>query len=334
MNTGSNLRMIGLGVAATVGAWLLVTVVLGMVWSMEPDPFDPVAAASGYASRLKQKPVVGYVTTHTAVELTHRILDKSGGFTANDVFPPGVWLDNMPAFEEGVVLQLRDLSLAMRNDWSRSQAQSIEDPDLVLVQGQFAIDTDSWAFPSAEGEYGKGAEHLEAYLVRLTDQDATDAQFYARADNLAEWLGLVQKRLGGLTQQLSQSVGKEQPDIDLAGDPAAQQSTPRPAQRSQRTAWTHRDDVFYEARGQAYALMHLMKAVQVDFKDVLANKNATVSVTNIIRELEPTQDAIWSPVILNGDGFGFVANHSLVMAAHLARANAAIIQLQDLLARG
>ena len=92
--------------------------------------------------------------------------------------------------------------------------------------------------------------------------------------------------------------------------------------------------MFFEARGQSYALIHLLKAARVDFKDVLANKNATVSMTNIIQELEPTQDTIWSPMILNGDGFGFVANHSLVMAAYLARANTAIIQLQDLLVRG
>lgn len=329
-----NLRMAGLGLGAAVGALLLGTIVLGMIWSLEPDQFDPIASANAYATAQQHKPVVGYYTTHTAIELTSRILDKNGGFTANDAFPPGAWLDNMPAFEEGVVLQLRDLSLTLRNDWSRAQAQSVEDPDLIVVQGQYAIDTESWAFPAAESEYATGADHLAKYLVRLTDNDATDAQFYSRADNLADWLGLVQKRLGALSQKLSQSVGKEQPDIALAGDPAARQSTPRPASRVERTPFTERDDVFYEARGQAYALIHLLKAVQVDFKDVLANKNATVSVANIVRELEPTQDTIWSPMILNGDGFGFVANHSLVMAAHLARANAAIIQLQELLRNG
>ena len=33
-------------------------------------------------------------------------------------------------------------------------------------------------------------------------------------------------------------------------------------------------------------------------------------------------------------GFGLVANHSLVMASYLSRANAAIIDLRDLLAQG
>ena len=47
-----------------------------------------------------------------------------------------------------------------------------------------------------------------------------------------------------------------------------------------------------------------------------------------------TQETIWSPVILNGSGFGLFANHSLVMANYLARANAAVINLRELLDQG
>ena len=68
--------------------------------------------------------------------------------------------------------------------------------------------------------------------------------------------------------------------------------------------------------------------------DVLEKKNARVSLQQIIRELESTQDQIWSPVILNGTGFGLFANHSLVMASYISRANAAIIDLRELLSRG
>jgi hypothetical protein len=54
----------------------------------------------------------------------------------------------------------------------------------------------------------------------------------------------------------------------------------------------------------------------------------------IIRELEPTQQTIWSPVILNGTGLGIWANHSLVMASYISRVNAAIIDMRDLLTQG
>jgi hypothetical protein len=101
-----------------------------------------------------------------------------------------------------------------------------------------------------------------------------------------------------------------------------------------KTPWTQIDDVFYEARGSSWAFIQFRKAAEVDFADVLAKKNATVSLRQIIRELEGTQDPMWSPVLLNGSGFGPLANHSLVMASYISRANAALIDLRALLAQG
>jgi hypothetical protein len=92
--------------------------------------------------------------------------------------------------------------------------------------------------------------------------------------------------------------------------------------------------VFYEARGASWALIQLFRAVEIDFKSVLEKKNALVSLRQIIRELEATQETLWSPMVMNGSGFGLVANHSLVMASYIARANAAIIDLRGLLTQG
>ena len=70
------------------------------------------------------------------------------------------------------------------------------------------------------------------------------------------------------------------------------------------------------------------------FGSVLENKNARVSLKQVIRELEATQQAVWSPTILNGSGFGVFANHSFVMASYISRAHAAISDLRALLAQG
>jgi hypothetical protein len=72
----------------------------------------------------------------------------------------------------------------------------------------------------------------------------------------------------------------------------------------------------------------------VDFARRSRTKNAVVSLKQIIRELENTQSFIWSPIILNGTGFGPMANHSLIMASYISRANAAIIDLRNLLEQG
>ena len=94
------------------------------------------------------------------------------------------------------------------------------------------------------------------------------------------------------------------------------------------------DNVFYEARGTSWALLHFLKAVEVDFADVLQRKNAIASLQQIIRELEMSQQPVKTPVIVNGEGFGLLANHSLVMASYISRANAAIIDLRELLSQG
>jgi len=240
----------------------------------------------------------------------------------------------MPSWEFGVLVQVRDLARALRNDMSRSQSQSMEDKDLMVAEPQFNINNESWLFPSAEGAYRKGIDALESYLSRLTDTKVTNAQFYVRADNLVNWLRTVEKRLGGLSQSLSASVGQSRVNTDMAGDAAATQSTPAPENLEVKTPWSKLDDNFFEARGAAWALLHFLKAVEIDFEPVLRKKNAVVSLRQIIRELESTQDPIWSPIILNGNGFGFVANHSLVMASYISRANAAIIDLRNLLVDG
>ncbi len=324
-----------LGVAAALGGlYLAACLALTWWWDHEPEAFAVRQQAASQAAQNNRQVVTGFTTTATLLRLVETLLDKRGGYLSNDVFPPGVWMDNIPNWEFGVLTQIRDTARAYRIDFSRSQSQSTEDPDLAEAEGKFFFDNASWVFPPSESEYREGADLLQAYLARLSDPSQPDAQFYARADNLQQWLQGVETRLGSLSQRLSASVGKRQLNIDLAGDAAAAQATAAPSEREYKTPWLEIDDVFYEARGQSWALLHLLRAMEQDFGDVLGKKNARVSLKQIIRELEPTQQTIWSPVILNGDGLGLLANHSLVMASYISRANAAIIDLRALLAQG
>ncbi|MEM0953656.1 MAG: DUF2333 family protein [Pseudomonadota bacterium] len=322
------------GIGGVVGVYLIVTLLLGMYWSLPPSAFDVRDHAAQFAAANESKVVTGSVTAATLVGVTETLLTKPGGFTRNDVFPPGVWLDNMPNWEYGALVQARDLARAMRESYSRSQSQSKEDAD--LAQGEPLLNTkaDRWMFPASEREYRDAARYISRYALRLADPAAKDAQFYARADNLAYWLATVETRLGSLSQRLSASVGQRRLNTDLAGDAEAVQATPSPGDSIVRTPWLEIDDVFYNARGSTWALIQFLRAAEVDFADVLQKKNALVSLQQIIRELEATQQVVWSPIVLNGSGFGLVANHSLVMASYISRANAAIIDLRRLLSDG
>ncbi len=314
---------------------LLLLCGAAMFWlNHEPPQFDPVGRGIAHAEAHGHAEVVGYTTTATLVEVIGVLLDKRGGYLSNDIMPPWVFLDNVPNWEFGVLTQVRDLARAMRNDLSRSQTQSTEDTDLAEADPLLHYDNGRWVPPDTEGRYRKGAAALERYLTRLSTPAEPGAQFYARADNLTEWLGVVEKRLGSLSQRLSASVGQLRLNTDLAGDAGARQSTEAPDSVRVKTPWTQIDDVFYETRGTAWALVLFLRAMEHDFDEVLRNKSALVSFRQIIRELESALAPLEAPMVLNGSQFGFFANHSLVMANYIARANAAIIDLRSLLQDG
>jgi len=326
-------------VISVIVIYLLATLVVGWYWSQEPDFFSVQEHTQQAAEKAQHPLVTGYTTVETLKNVATTLLDKPGGYLTNDYAPPGIWLDNMPSWEYGVLVQVRDLSRALRKDFARSQSQSTEDADLAKAEPRFNFDNKSWILPATEDEYRLGIKSLNSYLKRLSDPEKSNTQFYARADNLNNWLGDVATRLGSLSQRLSASVGKARLNIDQDGE--VETNDPLLTGRSKgieeeivKTPWLQIDNVFYEARGQAWALSHFLRAIEIDFADVIAKKNATVSVRQIIRELESAQESLWSPMVLNGDGYGILANHSLVMANYVSRANAAIIELRQLLSQG
>ena len=180
MATPRWMRAVGIAVLVVV---LLLTV-LGIYWSRTPKTFWVNEFVDDGTH------VVGYSTTDTLIRVASALVDKPGGYLSNDKMPPGVVLDNIPNWEQGVLTQVADLSRVLRNDYSRSQSQSKEDPDLVIAQEKFFSESNSWMFPPTERRFDEGIEALQRYRDRLSGVNgaAPDAQFYARADNLREWL--------------------------------------------------------------------------------------------------------------------------------------------------
>jgi hypothetical protein len=316
---------ISIGAAAVV---LVLMIGLAVYWSREPAIFWVNEKPDN------ERTVVGYATADTLVRVASTLLDKPGGYLSNDVMPPSVFLDNIPNWEFGVLQQVRDLAGVMRNDYSRSQSQSKEDTDVAFAQPKFSVDNESWILPPSESEYREAIAGFARYRDRLSGIGGSDAQFYARADNLREWLAQVEKRLGSLSRRLGDSVATSVINTDLAGERSAAATSRLGDNVEVQTSWFEIDDIFFEARGTAWALVHFFRAAEFDFADVLSDKNASVSVRQIIRELEASLQPLRSPVVLNGGGFGLFANHSLVMANYLARANAAVINLRELLDQG
>ena len=312
-------------VLAVAGILLLLFLALGWYFSRTPDVQWIDNEVNG------QPAPVGYASASALIAVVETLLEKPGGYLSNDVTPPSVFLDNIPSFEYGAVIQVRDFSRALRNDFTRSQTQSLEDRDLAVAEPAFNFNHRSWLLPRTESEYLDGLNAVKRYRVRLVNDEA---EFFARADNLRNWLATVEKRLGDLSQRLTASVGQRRVNTNLAGDRPATATSIEANDVLVKTPWLEIDNVYYEARGSAWALIHFLRAAELDFEKVLRDKNATVSMRQVIRELEATQQSLMSPVVLNGSGFGLFANHSLVMASYLSRANAAVIDLRELLGEG
>lgn len=313
--------------------YLLVGFVLAVFWSREPDLFSVREVALNEVSGDESRLAAGVHTTAALIHVINVMLEKPGGYLTNDISFPGIWMDNVPNWEYGVLIQSRDMVKALREAFSRSQSQSLENTHLGRAEPQLNFNNNSWLMPQTESEYKASVEHLRKYLHVLADSDSSNMPFYSRADNLRYWLSTVESRLGSLAQRLSASVGQRRLNTDLLPTVLDSQ-LPSQGEELIKTPWHNIDDVFYEARGSTWALIHFLKAVEVDFAPILDNKNARTSLRQIIRELEATQETLYSPMILNGSGFGVLANHSLVMASYISRANAGIINLRELLSQG
>jgi hypothetical protein len=312
-----------------------VLIILGAWWGSEPGQFNIQEEALRRAKETNTSNIpVGYTYTNTLAHIAEVLLHKSGGYITNDVAPPGVFLDNISNWEYGALVMLRDATSALRNHFARDQSQSAEDPDLAIAEPYFYYENDSWALPSTEAEYQKGVESLHKYMSRLQKYggNVKQAQFYSRADNLWQYTEVVIKRLGGLSTRLAANTAGANlgPGLtELEKQVAEQQGT-----TVAKVTWLEIDDVFYEARGAAWALLHILRAIKYDFADILLDKRAMRTVDIMIKAMENALQPILSPMILNGSGYGLFANYSLTMANYIARANAAALDLRDIMNRG
>jgi hypothetical protein len=310
---------------AAAGVVLVLNLTLMLWWGWQPDPFDVAEVTRAELQQSGGEAVPGTAFTAATIAIGETLLHKPGGFLHNDRLPPGALMKNGPSWECGGVMALRDAVQALRDGFSRVQSQSIENLDIKRADMRFAMDPKAWMLPAAEGSYQEGTEALRAYFADLANGRAV---FQPRADNLADYLGMVEKRLGNFGVRLGAAVGGGLAPIGAgmgAGDGAAAGGD----LQSRRIT-----EVFYCARGYAWALLHLMRAVQQDFGPLLAEKQAEAQVARIVQDLSGAIKRLRSPVVLNGGGLGFFANHSIVAGSYISRVNAAMIDLRLLLEQG
>jgi len=88
-------------VSTAVAVLLVIMYLTG--WWVSREPALLVDEIQQSHQQLGDKAIVGYSTTTALIRVSETLLDKNGGYLANDIMPPFVLLDNMPAWELGVL---------------------------------------------------------------------------------------------------------------------------------------------------------------------------------------------------------------------------------------
>jgi len=307
---------------------------VAIYWSLRPPVFDVVEQARAKAVEHShfepEQPLpTGYVTAATVINLGELLLEKPGGYMANDRIAVTRFVDNIRNWEYGFVLQMRDTVYALRQEFSRSRSQSLERKELIEAEARFNFDHNSWVLPKTEAKYSEGLDYIREYLNNLSTVQSGAQIFVARQDVLDSYISRQQKRLGSFTVRLRKNIAGYQYDPFMLTSGEEEDET-----KDQLNSWTERDDEFYEIRGSVYVMYHVLLALRSDYTEVLNDSNAYGTMNRILSELYMANQPMRSPMVLNGEEFGFLQNHSLTLAAHLAKANLAMQDLRTLLRGG
>jgi hypothetical protein len=315
------------------GVWVLGTA-LGIYMNLMPEPFDVSRAAmaralrSGHIADGEALPN-GYTTVATLAELGELMLTKKGGLMSNDWNPVSRITDNMRNWEKGAMVQIRIMVQGLRFDLTRIGPQSMEHPELAEADPLFNFKETSLIVPSSERQYRDANRLLNQYLKRMSVKGANPGEFFApRQDQVIPFIRRQSNILGSYTTLLQQNVRIPTHNTNILSSEDNVLNTIKV-----NSPWK-RDDVFYEVRGGVFVTYHMMLALRKDAEGLLNGSDAMGIMNRVINELEGANQPMICPVVLNGNEFGFFANHSLVLASHVARAHLALRELQQQLSGG
>ena len=237
---------------------------------------------------------------------TNQILIKqmSENWMVNDCFWPTALLDNIPNFQIGELEVVRYNTRILRDNLSRMRTTDQIDSAAETAFTALSNDPRKWWFPSAESKWKKSWQSLEKFNSNLATGESF---FYPRADNLAELFKQYASLMGGANTRLV-NAPRDMKRALIIDDKSTFES------KSSGTAdvgipWFKIDDNLYYAQGIAYALFESIKAIRIDFYDVLVDKNSLKLLDKILEDL---QRCSFEPLIVfNGNLNSIFANHSL-----------------------
>ena len=250
-----------------------------------------------------------------AAALIDREVNKTGWVANNPFFTPSAMLDNMPAYQQGIISALARFSFELADQIGRTRGSSEIDGDLKNASGLLQYSGTVWVWdpsvslaPTAtsEEQYEKARKALENYNRRLADGKAV---FERRGDNLLATMERIALDLGSSSAVLERHVAEHSSDfIDFQAD-----------------------DMFYNVKGQTYAYYVVLRALGGDFENVLRERELAGVYDQMLNSLH--EAAALDPwVVTNGAPDGLFPNsHLAAQGFYLLRARTQLREISDIL---
>lgn len=236
----------------------------------------------------------GLRTVDMAAHLIHREVDVHRWVANDPPFYPGHLLDNMAAFQEGVMAAVGRFATELSDQVGRARGSTRLDPDLERAAGLLRFPPNVWVFTgsspipqaTSEEQYRAGRAALLAYNQRLA---AGGARFEPRPDSLLLTL-----------ERITADVGSQAAVIDSHVDQGGYVLLDR---RS--------DHLFYSTKGRLYAYFLLLRELRHDFKSVIDQAGLASMWGAMLASLEDA--ARLRPIFVSNSPPG-----SMMLASHLA----------------
>jgi hypothetical protein len=232
--------------------------------------------------------VSGEIFGTTLKTIVEHELDSRTGWRPNDFFlwGPYVMADNNASRQLGIILAVRESARVMKDHLTKVSSDEYDD-NLLQADNLFRNDPTKFWFPSAEGRYRKGAEHLQAYLDGLKTEPPTSKP---------------------MNHRNVEAIRLFQAYTDLLGNAHANLFKTEEADGSPIRPWRN-DDYFYEAQGMAHVMYHLTMAIQREYHQELDSRPTIKQIMDEVSTALGNAALLKPLVILDGSAASLVANH-------------------------
>jgi hypothetical protein len=288
---------------------LLVYYVLGALLLSKVD--DNLSFVPG----AKDLPANGSRTVAALSSLMDREVNKHGWKPDNPWFFPTWLMDNMPNYQTGILKTSRQASLELKDHIARLRGAGGTDQDLEEAYQSLSFPPDKWyvntspplVSSSSGNNYKRAINSLRKYNARV---GSGQALFERRQDTLAETLNRLALGLGNASDMLDRQVENGQKKIiDLQAD-----------------------DVFYDARGQAYAAYIISNGLRADYADLIAQRQLGKLWDDMQQDLREL--ILIDPlVVTNGKSGGLVPNDLTAQNAKLGQVRSRLREITSILSR-